>query len=146
MSPSARIARPLTLQAVAKQPSRSPRDTGSEHEREEQEEESCDYGCIKRAPLDSSPPTAAESIEERQENRAAPGGANEVEPVPASSAAVAVVVSENDKVEVSDLGEEPTDEQLLEAIRGIPASVDDISQLSLKQVGIYNDFVALLCT
>lgn len=145
MSPSARIARPLNLQAAAEQPSRSPRDTGSEHEREGQEE-SCDYGCIRRPPMDSSPPTAAELTDERQENRAAPGGANEVEPVPTASAAVAGVVSESDKEEGSDLGEQPTDEQLREAIRGIPASVDDISQLSLKQVEIYNDFVSLLCT
>ena len=36
--------------------------------------------------------------------------------------------------EGSDLGEEPTDEQLREAIRGIPSSVDDISHPSLKQV------------
>lgn len=50
--------------------------------------------------------------------------------MPAASA----VVSESDEEEGSDLDEEPTDEQLLEAIRAIPASVDDISQLSLKQV------------
>ena len=66
--------------------------------------------------------------------RQAPGGGIEAESTQAALAAVAAVVSERDMEEGSDLGEEPTDEQLREAIRGIPSSVDDISHPSLKQV------------
>lgn len=36
--------------------------------------------------------------------------------------------------EEGDLGEEPTDERLLEAVRDLPASVKDVSLLTMNQV------------
>lgn len=130
---------PLNTQGAAEQMSGSRQDTGSELEEETEEQvqgedESCDYGCIKRAPADSSPPTAAEPTEERQESPAAPGGEVEVESAVAVVAEVAAAVVSEGGEEESDLDEELTDEQLLDAITDLTASVDDTSLLTLKQV------------
>lgn len=128
---------PLNPQGAAKRLSGPPQDTGSElvEETEQvQEEESYDYGCIKRTPADSSPLTAAEPNEGRQEIPAAPGGEVDVGSTSKVVAeAASAVVSEGEEEE-SDLDEELTDKQLLDAITNLTSSVDDLSLLTLKQV------------
>lgn len=120
----------------------------------QQEDESCDDGCAPAkevnepvaedntsAAQESATPAAAAAaaatgpIAEDQETSVE--GDSEAAGINDTDVVAATADTPTESVAVTDEDEEratPTEEQLLEAIRGMPASVQHITQLTLKEV------------
>lgn len=109
----------------------------SEQDREEygaEEEESCDYGC---APVKAVRPQAmddkSEGAKEAASEAAAIAGVEDA-PFVARAEETAEEGGAASGAAEGEAEEGPTEEQLLEAIRGIPASLNSIAELTPKQV------------